>query len=514
MHPQGRGRVTYLVQHEVDLKCAITTRLEAHIASLSLLMSRLDNTIEWLFPKLVLENTPYMGMWLEETNASFCKSALIFFPIACVGYIAHYFFFDKALGLEPLDLWFNFRFSVAALTVVGFIFYLSPLRHKKYYKLPLLITWWVMSYLQAKVLLWYPAADWTWVFIFTIIGTLMLRTSALRSAIVTSCMIATELPSLIESNISIQDISSGIVVSLSSVIVFRSSYISEIRNFLLAQQHIESQKKIIELNVEFADRIRTFIPRVIAERLEKHVKENHMSVLQASIEVLEPKVTEVACLFSDIRGFTSGSKELKSFVTESVLPDVKVCSDAVEAQSGIPRKVGDLIFAYFDDPNPNLNLLRALLAGLDISRFNKDLNSTLSSQQINRYILISVGEAIVGNLGGLDSSVEITALGSPVNFLSRLDDLTKHPKLAALLEMGDLLISEESAVQLKKLDMGLELIRVSLAQYKLSIRDFPDVSVIYRMKPTDANYELLTRTLTLLPQTHLSLEPTPIASSF
>jgi len=477
-------------------------------------MSRLDNTIEWLFPKLVLENTPWMGMWLEETNATFCKNALIFLPIACAGYIAHYFFFDKALGLEPLNLWFNFRFSVATLTLACFVFYLSPLKNRSYFKLPLLITWWVMSYLQARVLVWYPEADWTWVFIFIIVGSIMLRTSALKSAIFTACVILTVLPSFIESNISTQDIASGIVVSLSAVIVIRSSYISEIRNFLLAQEHLESQKKIIELNVEFADRIRTFIPRVIAERLEKHVKENQMSVLQASIEVLEPRVTEVACLFSDIRGFTLGSKELKSFVTESVLPDVKVCSDAVEAQRGIPRKVGDLIFAYFDDPNPNLNLLRALLAGLEISRCNKDLNSTLSNQQIHRYILISVGEAIVGNLGGLDSSVEITALGSPVNFLSRLDDLTKHPRLAIQLEMGDLLLSEECAILLKKMDITLELIPIALAQYDLTIRDFPDITVIYRMKPTDANLESLTRTLRRFPKLPVPLEPIPIASSF
>jgi len=455
-----------------------------------------------------------MGMWEEETNASFCKNALIFFPIVCAGYIAHYFFFDKAQGLEPLDLWFNFRFSVAALSVACFIFYLSPLRHKSYHKLPLLITWWVMSYLQARVLIWYPEADWTWVFIFTMISAIMLRTSALKSAIFTSCVMASVLPTLIESNISTQNIVSAIMVTLGSVIVIRSSYISEIRNFLLAQKHLESQKKIIELNVEFADRIRTFIPRVIAERLEQQVKENNMSVLQASIAVLEPRVTEVACLFSDIRGFTSGSKELKSFVTESVLPDVKVCSDAVEAHRGIPRKVGDLIFAYFDEPDPNLNLIRALLAGLEISRCNKDLNSTLSSQQIHRYILISVGEAIVGNLGGLDSSVEITALGSPVNYLSRLDDLTKHPNLAPKLEMGDLILSEDSAILLKQMHIVLELTPIPLAQYELTIRDFPKAATIHLMKPTDKNLATLSRALSLFSRPPEDLESIPLASSF
>ena len=371
-----------------------------------------------------------------------------------------------------------------------------------------------MSYLQARVLIWYPEADWTWVFAFTLVGSTMLRASALNSTLFATAVISTQLPSLVESGLSVPDIASGVFATIATVIITRSSYISEIKNFLLVQKNVESQKKIIELNVEFADRIRTFIPRVIAERLEQHITNDHMSVLQASIEVLEPRVSEVACLFSDIRGFTSGSKELKSYVTESVLPDVKVCSDAVEAQGGIPRKVGDLIFAYFDEPNIGSNLLSALLAGMDISRSNQDLNSTSSSQEIHRYILISIGEAIVGNLGGLDSSVEITALGSPVNFLSRLDDLTKNPRLATQLEPGDLLISEKCAALIKKLHITLEMTRVVLAQYDLVIRDFPDEVVIFRMKPTVLNHERLTHALNLFHTPSQQPEKVALVSSF
>ncbi|MBV1906949.1 MAG: adenylate/guanylate cyclase domain-containing protein [Pseudomonadales bacterium] len=477
-------------------------------------MSKLDNTIEWLFPKLILEQTPWLHMWQEDSNAIFCKNARIFLPIAIVGYIAHYFFFDRALGLEPLDLWFKFRFSVAALAFVCFLFYLSPLSQRWYYKLPLLITWWTMCYLQARVLIWYPEADWIWVFAFTISAVWMLRATALNSTIIAGCIITTQVPSLIEFGLTTPDITSGIFATIAIVVIIRSSYISEIRNFLLAQKNIEAQKKIIELNVEFSDRLRTFIPRVIAERLEQHITDDHMSVLQASIEVLEPRVVEVACLFSDIRGYTSGSKELKSYVTESVLPDVKVCSDAVEEQGGIPRKVGDLLFAYFDEKEPDANLLRALLAGLEISRCNQDLNSTSSSHKIRRYILISIGEAIVGNLGGLDSSVEITALGPPVNFLSRLDDLTKNPSLSTQLETGDLLLSESSVNRLINLDVPLEMTPVMIAQLGLTIRDFPGVTTIYRMKPTDFNHESLNQALSKFYLSSQRLKNVQLASSF
>ena len=43
-------------------------------------------------------------------------------------------------------------------------------------------------------------------------------------------------------------------------------------------------------------------------------------------------------------------------------------------------------------------------------------------------MLIANGDAIVGNLGGYGSPVETAALGSPVNLLSRIDEITKLPR--------------------------------------------------------------------------------------
>jgi class 3 adenylate cyclase len=220
-----------------------------------------------------------------------------------------------------------------------------------------------------------------------------------------------------------------------------------------------------------------------------------MSVIEASIEVLAPKTKLVACLFSDIRGYTQQSKELQTFIRDSVIPEVKACTDAIEDLRGIPRKVGDLIFAYFDDENESRNLLACVFSGMTVSRLNQDRNATANSKTIKRYVLVSYGEALVGNLGGLDSSIEITALGSPVNFLSRVDELTKQNGVARLLNPGDLVLSEPAARLLRQLVPHVKQTQIDLFDLGLTIRDFEEVRYIFAVSPTDSNHGRLLRAL-------------------
>lgn len=284
-------------------------------------------------------------------------------------------------------------------------------------------------------------------------------------------------------------------VSASAVVVFaiittRGSYAADIRYFLLNQQNIDAQKRNIEMNIEFTDRIKSFIPAEIANRLEKHLRDRSSSVLEAIYGVLRPRRCDIACLFSDIRGFTESSKNLDAFIRDSVVPNIKECTDALEEYGGIPRKIGDLLFAYFDDKSIHANLVRAILSGLEVAKINERHNQTASHQDIERYILISTGEAIVGNIGGFDSSVEITALGSPVNFLSRLDELTKQPQLRALLRSSDLVICDRSMKLLQELRIHPTVTTIDLEDLGLSIRNFPDVRRIHTMRPSQANIEV------------------------
>ena len=206
-----------------------------------------------------------------------------------------------------------------------------------------------------------------------------------------------------------------------------------------------------------------------------------MTILQAIEEVLRPRHREIACLFSDIRGFTRATQgKGDAFLDEGVIPNVRECTYAVERSGGIPRKIGDLLFAYFDQPSPQDNLIRCFKAALDVIQANNEFNESRPKQDpINRYVLITSGEAIVGNLGGFDSSIEITALGNPVNFLSRIDEATKHPAIRPLVTNNHIVMDERTATGLSAVLPSLELEHINLAKLGVHIRDFESVDRIF-----------------------------------
>jgi class 3 adenylate cyclase len=475
----------------------------------------MESLIAWLFPSVLVEGTPWNQLWLEKERESFLFGCWLAFPLIAAAYIAHYFFYDRPNNLEPLQFWLAFRvlMTVSALTTLAI--YAVTAARWKWYRMPALCMCWLMCQSQAYVALWHGLESWVFCYILILASVLLLRMSALKSMAFAAATVATQAPVLIQAGIPSSYIFTGTAVTLAISLVVRSSSVAEVRSFLLDQENIAAQKRIIELNIEFSERIRSFIPKVIAERIDDCMNKMRMSVIEASIEVLAPKKKHVACLFSDIRGFTQESKDLQAFIRDSVIPEVKACTDAIEDLRGIPRKVGDLIFAYFDDDYPaGRNLISCTLAGLEVSRLNHDMNATANSKRIKRYVLISYGEAVVGNLGGFDSSIEITALGSPVNFLSRVDELTKRPEIAQLLAPGDLVLSEAAARLLARLVPLVKQTQIDLYDLGLKIRDFGDVRYIFSLSPTDSNHECLHRALLDDREAdhHEHRDPSPVAA--
>lgn len=452
-------------------------------------MKWVETAITYLFPAVLLEGKPWRQMWEDKERELFTTICKYFFAFAALVYLGHHFFYDKPMGLEPADRWFAFRMTVTATGIVASAFYFSSLSKSKFYKLPAIVATWIFCYTQAMITTWWDGTPWLYSFVFVAASMMILRLTPMLSMVLSSLFMVSQAPFLIESGVPLSSLVSTGVFVLLVVGVVRSSHIADIRNFVLDQENVSAQKQIIELNIEFADRLRAFIPKVIARRLEEHVNRSRLTILQAAVEVLRPRETNVACLFSDIRGYTQGSKDLQAFISNSVLPEVKACSDLVEDHDGIPRKIGDLIFAYFDSEDIHTNVLNSLMAAMEIARLNQDMNATLAEAEIRRYILLSSGQAVVGNLGGLDSSIEITALGSPVNLLSRLDDLTKEPAIAELLNPGDIIACHSTVTALNKLGVRLDISQIDVHGLGLKIRDFPETKMIYRIQPTDINYE-------------------------
>ena len=458
-------------------------------------MKWFDSVLAWLFPSLLVEGTAWNQLWSEKERESFLIGCRLCFPIVAVAYLGHYFFYDKPNHLEPLEFWLRFRLFMSAAAMGTFIYYMTPAAKWSWYRLPAVLMCWTIAMAQAYIALWHGREAWIFCYILILGGVLVLRMSALKSLLFVGVTISTTTPILIDAGTAPSLIFTGSVITLGTSLLVRSSYLSDVRSFLLNQENIAAQKRIIELNIEFAERIRSFIPRIIAERIDECMDKKRMSVIEASIEVLSPRTKQIACLFSDIRGFTQQSRDLEAFIKHSVLPEVRACTDAVEDHRGIPRKVGDLIFAYFDDESMDQNFLNCMAAGMAISKLNQDRNATANSKLIRRYVLISFGEALVGNLGGFDSSIEITALGNPVNFLSRVDELTKSPQVLRLLKPGDLVLSEAAGRMLASLVPRAVQNRIDLAHLGVKIRDFPEVTHVFSVAPDDHNHTCLLRVL-------------------
>ena len=235
---------------------------------------------------------------------------------------------------------------------------------RKIYWLPATMMVWLLCYTQARTIVWYDHSQYLYAFVFVVVSAMLLRTSMLKSLSFAAIALASQWPSFVQSGISKPTIASGIVATLLFISITRSKYLSDIRYFVASQQNIDGQRRMIEMNVEFTDRIRAFLPREISSRLTQRLSDNRHTVLQAVDEILRPSQRTVACLFSDIRGFTQATKQSQSFLGEGVIPNVRKCNSVIEKYHGVPRKVGDLIFAYYDDPNPYVNLIHCISSGI------------------------------------------------------------------------------------------------------------------------------------------------------
>lgn len=446
-----------------------------------------------LFPESLLHGTPWREQWKEKERRESINLWRYFFFITAVAYVLHYYLLDKPMELQPLETWIRYRFGLAGLSLTCFIlFFVRPFYQSRAFRVPVYIFLWATAYMQAKSMVWYDGSLYLYAFAFVVIGSVVLRTSLLKSMIYAVFTLTTQYSFFLQTDVSPPLIYSATAVTLLFVYILRSKYMDDIRYFLVVQQNTLSQNQVIELNTEFSDQIRSLLPREISRRLTYYLSKRRLSVLQAMGEILQPTQKEICCLYSDIRGFTEGTKDLDRFINHGVLPNVRECTSAVEQNGGIPRKIGDLVFAYFDDDNKYVNLVRSIQTGIDIAKINQSYNETNSSQvYIQRHILISTGEAIVGNLGGMDSSIEITALGSPVNLLSRLDELTKSAALKPHLEKPCLILCDRTTDLLREINLNLDLKKIVLSDLGLKIRNFEDIDQIWLIEVNVATERLL-----------------------
>ena len=151
-------------------------------------------------------------------------------------------------------------------------------------------------------------------------------------------------------------------------------------------------------------------------------------LLKEGTEALElgGKLTTIAVLFVDVRGFTTMSEMLSPpQVVEILNRYLTLIADCILRNGGtLDKFVGDAAMAFWGAPLPQEDyIMRAVQAAADMVNGSKALSEELMAQfgrTVSFGVGVHVGEAVVGNIGS-PQRMDYTAIGDTVNTSARLE---------------------------------------------------------------------------------------------
>ena len=267
--------------------------------------------------------------------------------------------------------------------------------------------------------------------------------------------------------------------------LFGFIYSSEVDRFQADQRLVEQVRKTQQLQEDFLLAVKGFVSKVIFDRIQKSYFRMGMNINDAVNEVLRLRKNQIAVVHSDIRSYTENSKEIDSYILQQAIPNIQAISELAEKNLAVTRLIGDLVLSYFEAEEGERSydpILRAVKLGFEILDEMTILKSNKYEEtEIRRYVLISFGLGLTGNIGAHNGGREVTCMGSPVNILSRIDRLTKKSKFSVELEKEPVLVLTEAAWSgLSSVIPNVENFRkITLNRDELYIEDFPEEHYLY-----------------------------------
>ena len=442
----------------------------------------LIGVINFLVPKTFFSKGSDFLEYKITENENFRKSWLYCTIFAILTYITHYHFIDLALEKSPVKTWFIYRYGLAALSLFNLILYFKWKNFgSKLYKILPLLTMFLICYFQSRSNVWEPKTPFTYTFLFIAFTSYILKLTGIEFLIFSISTLYFCIINLKASGVNNQAILSASILTFFFGLLLSSIKYFQVKIFISNKKLLFEQRKNIKQNIEFMEKLKSFLPRQIVNRFERKIQ-NKAPIHIAIEEVLKPRKQVITCLSCDIRSFTQKTKKDLSYITQSVLPLTWRETEIVESNRGIPRKIGDLLFSYFDENDTKSNILNCFTAAIEIALSEKEYNQENQKESVSKNIILSTGEAIVGNIGGQNSAIEITALGSPVNFLNRLESVIKHKKISSQLAYDQLILSDQFYEILSNYFANLNGLKFDLRTYNLQIKDFEEVRYFYTVK--------------------------------
>jgi len=445
--------------------------------------------LDFCAPSFRLTGTGYELLWQQERrlrDSQFLRKAVI---VLGIGFLIQYLTVDMNVNLQPVEFWFSYRFSFVFCMISIFVL----LRNSEG------IRWnigrWLFAFagfsaalLQAYGTVLEPKTP----LVFSVLICAGAAALTPGSGVFALCLYLTAsflqfqifAPLRVNSPDLAAQIFSLNVVGLALLVIIKAAQIGHIQKFLTEMREIERQKQIISLQTDLVSQLRSFLPKVIFERINGYKKTYRTSFEYATQEILRPRTAEIACLWSDIRGFTKASSTESEYVQNIAAPNLRHLTDLSESFGAIPRIIGDLLLCYYDEKDANVAVMNSLKTATEIIKATEKWNDFHGSEKsLDRVVLLAWGTALVGNVGGSASSREITALGPCVNQLARLDEA-----IGQMFRREDrslscqIVATPEFISRAKSLGFSFDVAEVDFSASKIAVRDFPEMTKVFVVK--------------------------------
>lgn len=164
----------------------------------------------------------------------------------------------------------------------------------------------------------------------------------------------------------------------------------------------------------------TFKRYVAPEIVQEILKEGPQAL------ALGGRLTNIAVLFVDVRGFTTMSEQLQAPEVVDILNRYLTLIAGCILDNGgtLDKFVGDAAMAFWGAPVPQEDyVMRAVQAAMDMADGSKALAAELMERfgrSVSFGIGVHVGDAVVGNIGS-PQRMDYTAIGDTVNTAARLE---------------------------------------------------------------------------------------------
>ena len=251
---------------------------------------------------------------------------------------------------------------------------------------------------------------------------------------------------------------------------------------------LESARAIKELNVQLESR-NEFLYKVFGKYFSDELIDIILS--KEDGEFIGGEKTDIAVLFSDLRGFTSISEKMEpEAITDLLNCYFGAMSEIIMRYGGtIIEFLGDGILAIFGAPAKNVNYCgNAIAAAVNMQNAMKKVNNYCEEkgyEQLAMGVGVHCGQGFVGNVG-TEQMMRYNVIGSVVNVCSRIEGYSLGGQVIVSKELADrvsdVIISEHKSVQGKGMSDSIKICVVSGigGRYK-SYLDEKEQELVYKI---------------------------------